>query len=115
MAVDVSLGLQLHRRRKAEAAMLLQLPNLRTPSRPLARPAPQSMAWAVPRGPYFQAYPTSHCGASSGQAGRSPTSVCMNYNCLWPIMRVRVAAGGDQDPDLIGPWIIYCLWLRGLI
>lgn len=87
---------------------------LSTLSRALACPPPQSVDLAVPEGPYFQAFliPTVE---SLGQAGRSPTSICMNHNCLWPIMQVGVAAGGGQDPDLRGPWIIYCLWLHELI
>ena len=51
-----------------------------------------------PWGAIFSGLSSSNCGASSGQAGRSPASVCMNHNCLWPIMQVRVACQRRPGP-----------------
>lgn len=90
-------------------------PDSQKPLQASGPPSSPECGLGCPRGAIFSGLSSSHCGASSGQAGRSPTGICMNHNCLWPIMQVRVAARGGQGPDLIGLWVIYCLWLHGLI
>ena len=74
MAVDFSLGLQLHRQKKAKAAVCLQPQFSETPPGP-DQPAPQSVALVVPGGLYFQAYllPTME-PLQSSLAGAQPAS-----------------------------------------
>lgn len=39
---------------------------------------------------------SSNCGASSDQAVSSPASICMNHNCLYPIMQVKGVTRAGQ-------------------
>lgn len=68
-----------------------------------------------PWGDIFLGLSCSNCRASSYQVGRSPADICMNHNCPWPTLQVRVTARGGQGLTSEVPGIIYCLWLHELI